>query len=98
MHPEEYGAYEKVVSDKASKAAPKQAKLVKVPASECQVRPNDKYNLESCLKRKVVSWASDSLEYQQRLSSVLDMLSDSCYPLNIVDRPSFKKMISTPQE
>lgn len=47
------------------------------------------------VRKKYVLWLPDSSEHHQRQNSVIEFIADSCYPVTMVDRPPFRKMMNT---
>lgn len=52
-------------------------------------------SLEQCIQRKPVMWPKDSAEYKRRSAAVMDMLITTGYPVTLVDKPSFRYMLTT---
>lgn len=86
FHKEEYDAF--VVKEKKKKPMVQKCIALSAPTTKSQT-------IQDCVHRNVTSWARDSVEHQQRMASVRDMLVDSCYPLTMMDKHSFRKMIKT---
>ena len=85
LHKQEYEQYVKATEARSLKKKPKKTTVCK----------NATQTLADYVQLKIVSWSTESQEYQQRLSSVMDMLIDTCYPVTVVDKPSFRHMIKT---
>ena len=90
FHKEEYSAY---AEGKKRKQTSRQGQGVKRKAED---QPEDRrkmQTIESCIQRRVVSWAEDSTEHKERLRCLMDMIVDTNLPLSVVDRPSFRKLL-----
>ena len=77
----------------AKKEVEMKASKPTVMAPSCSSLPAQ--TLRECLSKKVVSWQTDSLEYKQRLNSICDVMTDTGYPLALIDNKSFKDMLRT---
>jgi len=64
-------------------------------ANDSDIMPIEKRNqtLQECIQRRIVTWARDPLEHKQRIDGVLEMLIGTCYPVTMVDHPSFREMV-----
>lgn len=91
VHKEAYSELQQVENER------KQAKEgLKRKCSDYSADPPAKVqSLEQCVHRRATAWHSDSNEYKKRVSSLLNMLISTGYPLALVDQPSFRDLMHT---
>lgn len=51
--------------------------------------------LQDCINRRIPSWPIDSIEHQRRQETLVDFLTETGYPVTMIDRPSFREFVRT---
>lgn len=91
FHPKEHSEY--LEADKVKRLG-KVGLRVKQKAAD-DIGPCTSQTIEACLRRRIISWPTESHEHKQRMEGLIDMIVSTSSPMTLIDNSSFKHMIET---
>lgn len=50
--------------------------------------------LQSCIDRRILKWPAESVQHEQRITALEDLVIESAYPVTMVDQPAFITLVS----